>query len=555
MATRRTKATRKGAAKAGLRKRRSNRPSSHPALSGRRAHRRRGRAAGKRAPLSKTRGIVPGRGKRRGYSLLMAPGLDMFVGASERLSKACRNLGDHVTFTVAPKTVSNEAIQAQRGQLNNRDINQFRPRPDAEEAAIERLLQLGVEIVHRGRFGTTVMGSAELVSDVLKVELAVHAKRSRPSMRATQSFAACYEAPAPTDLFVAPVDSLTIKSTISDDIDDFVFIPPPVFFAPTSATEPGHGYYGIGKEKIRQLLNVPAGATGAGVTVGMVDTGFFNHPYYTANSLDYRPVQTASAPDPTSDPEGHGTAMAYNTFAVASGVTVKGFKRTGPPQIALEEAVDDGVDIVSCAWGWPSEARFPIVEATIKSIVDEGKIVLFAAGDGMQCWPASMPGVLAVGGVYADQANVLEASNYASGFLSNHSDYNRRRVPDICGLCGQSPKGIYIMLPCPSRSVLDRQYAGQSFPNRDETPANDGWFSASGTSSATAQVAGVVALMVERARSLGRNLTTDLARTVLEQTATSVQKGKNAEGVAADDHPNTAVGFGLVNAAAAIARV
>jgi subtilisin family serine protease len=355
------------------------------------------------------------------------------------------------------------------------------------------------------------------------------------------------------DLYVAPTESLTIKSMVSHHIDHFVFIPPPLYFAPPSSVEPGHSYFGVDKTGIRRLLNVPTGASAAGVKVAIIDTGFFKHPYYATNTLDYRPTPTPSAPDPESDSTGHGTAIAYNTFAVAPDTTVMGFQRI-VPEAALENAADAGADIISCSWGWPNEQIFETVALTIRHIIGQGKIVLFASGNnGVQSWPGSMPEVLSIGGVYANEQNELEASNFASGFMSNH--FPGRRVPDVCGLCGEKPKGIYIMMPCPPNCTLDNLLAGSSFPDGDETSKDDGWISTSGTSTATPQIAGVVALMVARARANGKTLTTDSVRDLLQQTAIPVQKGSNALGIPAVGHPNTAVGFGLVDADAALARI
>ena len=97
--------------------------------------------------------------------------------------------------------------------------------------------------------------------------------------------------------------------------------------------------------------------------------------------------------------------------------------------------------------------------------------------------------------------------------------------------------------------------AGQSFPDRDETAPDDGWVGASGTSSATPQVAGLAALLVERARQKGTTLTTESVRTLLQRTAVIVDKGSNAQGFPAVGQPNIAVGFGLVDAGAALANV
>jgi len=164
-----------------------------------------------------------------------------------------------------------------------------------------------------------------------------------------------------------------------------------------------------------------------------------------------------------------------------------------------------------------------------------------------------MPEVLSVGGVYVDAEGGLQASNYASGY--NSSLYPGRRVPDVSGLCGQRPNGIYIVMPCPPGSSFDERFAGPFLPDEDETMPGDGWLAASGTSSAAPQIAGVVALLVERARTKGTALTTQTVRHILQQTAVGVEQGSSAQGFPAVGHPNIAVGFGLVDATAALDKI
>ena len=492
---------------------------------------------------------VMARGRRL---MTMAPGLQNFMSSSPALAKMTEELSENVTVTVAPKTLSKERVQDQRGRLADQDIDQFRPDPEAMKLAVERLKQLGFEIRREGRFAITASGPARLISDVLKIQLALQARPQRPPFRATQAFSANFAEPRPSDLFVAPTESLTVPSKVSQHIDDFVFVPPPHFFAP-SATAPAHSWHGVSDQKIRDLLKVPAGASGQNVKVAVVDSGFFPHPYYAANQFAYVPTPTASAPNPTNDANGHGTAISFNVFAVAPKATVLGFQHTPQPQDAIEEAADAGVDILSCSWGWDHEQSFPLVELSIRDVVREGKIVLFATGNGQLAWPGSMPEVISIGGVFADKDGTLEASNFASGYTSDL--YPNRKVPDICGLCGQKPLAIYIMMPCPPNCELDNGLGGQAFPDKDETAKNDGWVGASGTSSATPQVAGVVALMVEKARSKNRVLTNQDVRQILQSTGVPVQKGNNAQGFPAVGHPNVAVGHGLVDATAALAQV
>ena len=506
------------------------------------------------ADITKKARMVAGAIFPRAAKVGFAPGLVNLVAGSERLTAAASALADQVSFTVAPKTVSGEPIQAQRGILAGKNLEDFKPHPDEALRAADRLRALGFEIVRMGRFGISVRGPAGLVKEVLKVDLAIQARPRRQSIRATQSFSANFMPPRPEDLFIAPTESLTVPSQISDHIDHFVFIPPPLFFGP-NPNPPAHVWNGIDDVRIRKLLNVPDEATGDGIKVAIVDTGFLRHPYYTTRNLDLQPKATKSAPNPGNDTFGHGTAIAYNVFAVAPKATVMGFQQTDAPQDAVEDAAapEVGADVISCSWGWEAEQSFPVLEASIRSIVNEGKIVCFSAGNGQQAWPGSMPDVISVGGVHADTAGVLEASNFASGFTSNL--YPGRNVPDVSGLCGMQPNAVYIMMPCPPGSTLDGLLGGKAFPDGDGTKVSDGWVGASGTSSAAPQVAAVAALLVQKARAAGRNLTTADVRSILQQSAVSVQKGRNFQGFPASGQPNIATGFGLVDCDKALGLV
>jgi hypothetical protein len=484
-------------------------------------------------------------------TLTFADGLEDVVAGDEGLAARARRLERELCVTVQPRTRSGKTLRDARGlPPAGVALDDYRPDDAACDAARRFLESHGLRVLRRGRFGITVKGTARQLQKVLDVDLGVFALPRREPARSVRAFAQAAAPPHASDLFIAPVHSINVRVG-KEGIDDLLFIPPPLHFGTPAAIPPTPAYHHLQAAGIRQLLNVPGGATGAGVRVAVVDTGFYPHPYYAANGYRLTPVPTAVSPNPERDGSGHGTAIALNVFAVAPGCEVLGIQKTDVLD-ALEEAASQA-DVISCSWGWPFEQGFPVVEKTLQDIVAEGKIVLFATGNGEQAWPASMPEVIAVGGVYADAAGVLEASSYASGFVS--SRYPPRSVPDVSGLCGQAPRGIYIVMPCPPRSPLDVSLGGAPFPDHDATPPDDGWVVASGTSAATPQVAGVVALMLEKARATGRTLDTAGVRSILQQTCRPVTTGANAFGIPANGHPNVAVGYGLVDATAALNRV
>jgi hypothetical protein len=80
--------------------------------------------------------------RRTGPSVLsFAPGLENFVSASSSLNQATEALASRVAVTIAPTTISNEPIQAQRGRLRERSLDDFRSRRDACRRCRDRTAQ------------------------------------------------------------------------------------------------------------------------------------------------------------------------------------------------------------------------------------------------------------------------------------------------------------------------------------------------------------------------------------------------------------------------------
>ncbi len=226
--------------------------------------------------------------------------------------------------------------------------------------------------------------------------------------------------------------------------------------------------------------------------------------------------------------------------------------------LAFKTASDLHPAVMTNSWGYdlpglstlPNFLR-PLEAAVMEAVRDRGIVVCFSGGNGHIAFPAMMPDVIAVGGVFAREKVddvtddfILEASDYASSF--NSTIYPGRHVPDLCGLVGLQPRGIYIMLPVEPGDQIDQGLAGPQ-PNGDETAPDDGWAVISGTSAACPQVAGVCALL----KQVQPGLSPDLVKAILRASARDVNDGQSANGDPAGQGHDGATGAGLVDALAA----
>jgi hypothetical protein len=315
---------------------------------------------------------------------------------------------------------------------------------------------------------------------------------------------------------------------------------------------PGDVANRIGADAAHQV-----GVLGTGVRLTMVDSGWFQHPYFVQRNLQGTVVVGPGAANPQDDENGHGTGESANVFAVAPGVAFTMVKANFTNIVgAFNTAVNQtpAPQIISNSWGYsvqnpPLSAIHQALAASVALAVANGIIVVFSAGNGHFGFPAQHPDVIAAGGVFVDQNGAMRAADYASGFASNI--YPGRNVPDVCGLVGMRPRAIYIALPIPSGCVIDQDLAGGAFPNGDETPPDDGWSAFSGTSAAAPQVAGICALL----RQVDPGLTPAAVRDLLTRTAIDITVGNASPSTgapAAGPGFDLATGFGLADAAAAV---
>jgi subtilisin family serine protease len=263
-------------------------------------------------------------------------------------------------------------------------------------------------------------------------------------------------------------------------------------------------------------------ATGNGVTVAVIDSGFADHPYYREH--DYR-ITRIAASDVESDPsdddiEQHGTYILAGVFACAPDVHVLAIKHQDPVT-ALNDAMARGANVVSLSWGIDLDDPQSLpLQQTIVTMMAEGVTFVAAAGNDDDInFPAMMREVIAVGGVAVGDDDSLTAWEGSSSF--NSPLFAKRQVPDICGIASAA------WMPIPL------------------TVLPDGWDSMSGaTSFATGQVAGVAALLLQKSPSL----TPEEVRDCITSTATDVTKGESYPGHRARKGRDRATGFGLVNA-------
>jgi subtilisin family serine protease len=300
------------------------------------------------------------------------------------------------------------------------------------------------------------------------------------------------------------------------------------------------------------------GFRGQDVTIAMPDSGWYRHPYFTANRYNIKtPIVAVPGDNPSKDPAGHGTAQSANIFAVAPAATLQPIRVGTGSRAAFLKAKALKPQIITNSLFAPSDyppAPDPdehdlSLAAEIKDAIEKGILVIFAAGNGQFSIEPQVPGVLAAGGVYVDENGVYKASDMASGYRSPW--FGGVVVPTVCGLCGMQGDLKYLMLPVPAGSRLDHTASkGVGGAKRDFTAQDDGWAVLSGTSSAAPQVAGAAALILSaRPRLRPEQIIDALSQTALDIVlGHSFSQFNQPAGLGFDN----ATGWGLINASAAV---
>ncbi|MBT4059541.1 MAG: S8 family serine peptidase [Euryarchaeota archaeon] len=302
-------------------------------------------------------------------------------------------------------------------------------------------------------------------------------------------------------------------------------------------------------QAITGLNNVTA--TGSGVAVCVVDTGIdLTHSDFSGRSLAGWKDLINNQDSPYDD-QGHGTAMAGLIWAngwmegVAPNVdlfVVKAMSSEGEGvdetiAAAVDWCVDSGVDVISLSLGGAAGFNYFIsstdsLENSVQSALDSGVFVVAAAGndgtddDGDVSSPGSVEDVICVGGIDR-HGGIWEGSSQGdnNGRFFPLPPILPRSNPDMKPEITAPGKDVPILIP------LEQTEDGY-LP----------WAYASGTSAATAWVAGGLALLLEEKPELQHDGSSGGSGAISDVKQWLSDSATGQEGH--DDH----AGYGIFNA-------
>lgn len=456
----------------------------------------------------------------------------------------------------SPHSVGGRPLFDGEHHVTTENIADFHSEQDLVERAARNLAEAGFIVLHQSPVTINIAGPPELYERVFHTRLrAAHTVKTSTSLGGPSALSA---------LDASGTEQRGLISTTGTDFADTlegVAIDEPRIPHGGAETPPKVGYWhlDVPDALVSALRAEPAhaaGITGRDVRVIMVDTGHHTaHPYFAARKYRINPVVLApGTTDTDTDMYGHGTAESANLLSIAPECDFTMVKMSFTNSVgALNTAIDLHPQILSCSWGsdlpqGPLSAGDQALSSVIARAVAKGVIVVASAGDGQYSFPGQHPDVISVGGAFLSVDGSLRASDYASGFISNV--FPSRTVPDVSGLVGMRPNGVYLMLPVPPGSAVDKHLAG-GYPQGDETTPDDGWACLSGTSASAPQVAAACALLLQ----VNSDLRTAQLREVLQRTARDVVTGHSFQNTPAGIGPDAATGYGLVDVAAAVAEV
>ena len=467
---------------------------------------------------------------------------------------------NRVIAVISPRSVGGLSIFDGGEATTPENYQQFQSEDSDVRSTVNELQRLGLTIENVSDMTISFSGTTKQFQSIFGVK--THKEKVE-----------MIEGIPPVEFFnTSPEDAeklLEPPQSLKPMTEGLVIAQPPEMFEsplpPIASIDPAAYRYFFAPDDVAVMLRSARvhrlGVTGRGITVAMIDSGHYSHPFF--NWHGYRKHSTLLGPGQSNagdDMVGHGTGESANVFAAAPDITLRPIKGLIDPVGDFNVAIDSTPTphVITNSWGfnvdnqsWPQlkASNKPLydylrlLEAVVAKAISKGITVCFSCGNGTKRgFPSSMPQVISVGGVHVNYPDLtLEASSYASSFPS--SLYPGRQCPDLCGLTGKAvtvggnTRAPSIMLPVQPGADLDKI--------TPTTGANDdGWGLFSGTSAACPQVAGVAALMLEKKPSL----TPAQVKQKMMSTARDVKTGTSGTGETAGPGNDDATGAGLVDA-------
>jgi hypothetical protein len=440
---------------------------------------------------------------------------------------------DLVSFIVVAQPASGMNISDTSDPITLSRVNDYLPHAHSIEHIRAQLTEKGFEVFTdpspivsaRGpvKLFRTIF-TAPLVKRIRHIETGTVASDSDTTNLTKYTVVSVIDAPGTEMLSPTSVDGAAWICPIS----------PPLFVQPSlppvlnefHLCVPGDIAQLTGASATHRLSSRAGKATGSGVGVALIDSGFAPHPYYQSHNYDITPVAASDATHPMVDELGHGTSALAPLLACAPDVKAYGIKVGQNPILAIDRAeMFPDVRVLSLSWVFeldPGESLTRVMRAInirLAAFIRRGKTVVAAAGNGEISFPAMMPDIISVGGAAIDESERLRVWDGASSFTS--TVFPGRDVPDLCGFASS------LLLP----TTLNK---GTDF----------GWELTLGTSFATPQVAGIAALLIQK----NPTLTPQGIRDILCRTARDICGGRSASNDPAVRGHDRATGAGLVNA-------
>lgn len=470
------------------------------------------------------------------------------------------NSNDRVFAVVSPRSVGGIPIFDFTDVITSENISEFYSEESNVRRVRNQLADYGFNIQSVTPVSISFSGPSHLFRDTFGVQLSTKDRIEVSAGQQVEFFAASTEDAQRLRQPPQALASFTEGIAIAQPPELYESALPPI-----APIDPSAYRYFFVPDEIAVMLRASRvhrlDVTGKNVVVAMIDSGHYDHPFF--NWHGYRVLTTLLGPgqsNPGDDMVGHGTGESANIFAAAPDIRLRPIKGLSDPVGDFNVAIASSPkpQIITNSWGYNVDHQswaqlksnnislynyLKTLEATVASAIASGIVVCFSCGNGTKRgFPSSHPEVISVGGVHVNYPSLsLEASSYASSFASLL--YPGRRCPDVCGLTGKAAsisgatRAPSIMLPVQPGASLDA-----ITPSTGAT--NDGWGLFSGTSAACPQVAGVIALMLEKDPSL----TPAAVKNKLMDTARDVTTGSSGTGESAGPGVDDATGAGLVDA-------